>query len=493
MWKVEKFCRHRAALVGIVSYLLAVAGTPDACAQSSRGIPRPDHVVIVVEENRAYGKIIGASAAPYINSLAQRGAVFTEYFGVRHPSQPNYLAMFSGSTQGVGDDSCPHRFDAPNLGTSLLDGGFTFAAYSEGLPAIGSGVCESGGYARKHAPWINFTNLSPQTHLPFSMFPSDFNLLPTVSFVVPNLNNDMHDGSTERGDAWLQEHLDAYLQWAQTNNSLLIVTWDEAGKGSQIATLFVGPMVQSGMYGGRINHYHLLRTLEDMFGLPYAGYSADVPPIANVWRNGNPPPDVVLTSPADGAVFTVPTNILLAAEAFSSGGPIAKVEFFSGVTKLGEASGESPVFVWSNVPPGNWSVSAKVIDSQGGMSASPLAAIRVNGAAVNPFLTAKGLYAGLLNSSNPSAFTNSGHFTLKINAVGKFAGKLTMDGAMYSLRGRFDGDGSAHSNATRPGKVPLAVELQLDLFGTTDQIRGTVSDGTWTAILDGNRPRPARS
>src|SRR5689334_19461823 len=73
-------------------------------------LPRPDHVVIVIEENHGYDQIIGASAAPYINRLARQGALFTAAHGITHPSQPNYLALFSGSTQGVHDDSCPHTF-----------------------------------------------------------------------------------------------------------------------------------------------------------------------------------------------------------------------------------------------------------------------------------------------------------------------------------------------------------------------------------------------
>src|SRR5436853_945222 len=100
-------------LFGIVLFTAAPART-----QSS--VPRPDHVVVVMEENHSYSEIIGSSAAPYINGLASQGALFTDSYGVEHPSQPNYLDLFSGSNQGITDDSCPHTFSAPNLGSELI-------------------------------------------------------------------------------------------------------------------------------------------------------------------------------------------------------------------------------------------------------------------------------------------------------------------------------------------------------------------------------------
>jgi hypothetical protein len=254
-------------------------------------LPRPDHVVIVIEENHGFDQIIGAAAAPYINRLARQGALFTDAHGITHPSEPNYLALFSGSTQGVHDDSCPHSFSAPNLGRALLDAGLTFTGYSENLPTAGSTVCGANGYVRKHNPWVNFTNVPATANLPFDRFPTDYRSLPTVAVVVPTEDNDMHSGSIQRGDAWLQQHLDGYVQWAQTHNSLFILTWDEDDftTPNQIPTLFVGPMVRAGRYAEPINHYHVLRTLEDLYSLPYAGNSATVAPIVDVWTTASNP------------------------------------------------------------------------------------------------------------------------------------------------------------------------------------------------------------
>ena len=465
----------------------AVMAASTATAQNPAGIPRPDHVVIVVEENRGLVGVVGASDAPYINELAGRGALFTEYYAVAHPSQPNYLALFSGSTQGISDDSCPHTFAAPNLGKALLDAGLTFAGYSESLPSVGSTSCESGPYARKHVPWADFVNVPARLNLPFSQFPSDFNQLPTVSFVIPNEDNDMHSGSTQAGDNWLRIHLAAYVQWAQTNNSLLIVTFDEGGPLNQVATILVGPMVQPGSYCQRVTHYHLLRTLEDMFGLSYAGRSANVPPMANVWRSGNVPPQITVTSPPDGTAVAAGTNLLLAAEASSAVSMITKVEFFSGATRLGEATAAPYTMVWSNVPPGTLCVSAKATDAQGNVSASGSVELTATGAAANPFPAVKGVYSGLFIAPVETGFTNSGWFTLRVTAKGSFTARLILEGTKYPLRGRFDNSGLAAAILNRPGHNPITIELSLDLSSGIHRVGGTVSDGTWSATLDGER------
>ena len=170
-------------------------------------------MVIVVEENHSSAGILGNSDAPYINALAASGANMTQAFAETHPSQPNYIALFSGGTQGVTDDSCPQTLSADNLGAQLITAGYSFAGYSEGLPGTGSTVCANANnkYARKHNPWVNFSNLPTSANLPMTSWPTDFSPLPTVSFVIPNLNNDMHDGTVASGDSWLQANMDPYI------------------------------------------------------------------------------------------------------------------------------------------------------------------------------------------------------------------------------------------------------------------------------------------
>src|SRR5579875_2309367 len=265
-----------------------VATVAPALTSTAQGLPRPAHVVIVIEENHSFRNVIGSGSAPYLTSLANRGALFTNSVAITHPSQPNYLALFSGSTHGISSDSCPHTFTSANLASELIAAGFSFGGYSEGLPKPGYTGCTKGPYARKHNPWVNFTTVPSRANLPFSRFPnsSHFSSLPTVSFIIPNLNDDMHNGTIRQGDTWLKNHLSAYVQWAETHNSLLIVTWDEndGSPGNQIPTLFVGQMVKTGRYSERINHYTVLRTLEAMYGLPALGNSAHLSPITDCWR-----------------------------------------------------------------------------------------------------------------------------------------------------------------------------------------------------------------
>jgi hypothetical protein len=250
-------------------------------------LPKIDHIVIVIEENHARQQIIGNSSAPYMNLLAAQGANFTNYHAIEHPSQPNYLDIFSGSNQGVTNDRMPKtKFSSANLASELIAKNYTFAGYSEDLPSIGFNGESHNKYARKHNPWTNFTNVPKKANQPLKNFPTDFKQLPTVSFVIPNLQHDMHDGTIKEADQWLKNHLDAYVQWAKTNNSLLIVTWDEDDEShdNKIPTFFVGPMVKQGQYDENVNHFNLLRTIEDIYGLSHAGESNSAETIANIWK-----------------------------------------------------------------------------------------------------------------------------------------------------------------------------------------------------------------
>ncbi|WP_432585078.1 alkaline phosphatase family protein [Streptomyces sp. HD1123-B1] len=262
-----------------------------SAAPAAASLPRYDHVVIVPFENKNYTSIKGSSKAPYLNSLASQGALATNSFGLTHPSQPNYIGLFSGSQQGVDDDSCPNNFSTGNLGKQLIDAGKSFTAYSEDLPSAGYTGCKSGDYRRKHAPWADFPTVGNSSHhLPFSSFPSDYGKLPTVSFVVPDMCHDMHDCSVETGDTWLKNNLDGYAQWAKTHNSLLIVTFDEDNFTSvnQIYTSFVGANVKTGYASNtQINHYSVLRTLEDMYGLPPLGGAAGKSAISDLWTTSS--------------------------------------------------------------------------------------------------------------------------------------------------------------------------------------------------------------
>ncbi len=206
----------RGALLWLLT--LSIAGcamsldTTSTPGGAAKPLPHYDHIVIVVEENHSYADITSATDAPYLASLARQGAVFTDAHAITHPSQPNYLALFAGSTFGVADDSCPQQLAGPNLASELIGHGLSFTGYSESMPAPGFTGCDDGTadqlYARKHNPWVDFANVPTTSNQPFTSFPADFSQLPSVAFVVPNQVHDMHSGTIADADAWLRQHMD---------------------------------------------------------------------------------------------------------------------------------------------------------------------------------------------------------------------------------------------------------------------------------------------
>lgn len=272
------------ALAGVLGVIGGAVGSPAAGATPA--VPRFTHVVVVVMENHSGAAIVNNPDAPYINSLMTSGAKFTNSNGVTHPSQPNYLALFSGSTQGVTDDSCPHTFGGPNLGSQLRSAGLTFAGYSESMPAKGYTGCASGEYVRKHNPWVDFSNTPAAVNHTMLGFPSAPSSLPTVAFVIPNLQDDMHDGTVAQADNWLRSTLSGYVTWANTHQSALILTWDEDdySHANNIPTVIVGAHVRPGSYTEFTNHYRMLRTLQTAYGLPALGSTADYAPITDTWK-----------------------------------------------------------------------------------------------------------------------------------------------------------------------------------------------------------------
>ena len=282
-----------AAVAALVPACAASGGTglaPRASSgneAASRGAKRTaNNVVVVIMENRDYDRVIGNRDAPYIdNVLVPQAAVMTNSHAVGHPSQPNYLALFSGSTQGIRNDSCPHVFSAENLGDELLNAGVGFAGYTESMPSDGFMGCHAHLYARKHNPWADFANVPATSNLIYDGFPS---APPAVMFLVPNLCHDMHDCTTKAGDRWLRNHLSPILQYNTAHDGLLVLTWDEAAPDADgtdhIATLLIGPMVRPGEYAQYVSHYNVLRTIEDNFNLPCTANACGARPLAKIWR-----------------------------------------------------------------------------------------------------------------------------------------------------------------------------------------------------------------
>ena len=258
-------------------------------ARNRATLPTIAHLTVVMMENRDYASIIGVRDASYINkTLVKQGALLTNSHAVSHPSEPNYLAIFSGSTQGVSSDDCPLTFSAPNLGQELVAAGKTFRGYSESMPRDGYTGCDANAYARKHNPWVSFTNVPKSSNLVYRPGLVPGAGMADVTFVVPNLDHDMHDGTTKQGDAWLSKHLPPIVAWNAKHDGLLILTWDEASPDNgtnPIATILVGPMVRANVRSKqRVDHYSVTRTIEDAFGLPCTAQACNRTDIAEIWR-----------------------------------------------------------------------------------------------------------------------------------------------------------------------------------------------------------------
>jgi hypothetical protein len=201
------------------------------------------------------GPAVGNPAAPYLTALAGRGADFTDSHGIARPSQPGYLALFSGSTHAVTGDSCPHTFLTRNLGGDLIAAGKSFTGYAESLPSAGVSVCSTGSYLRTDVPWSDFSDVPMSATKALRSFPqaatADFGSLPDVSFVTPSLCARVRPCTVTMADRWLSAHLGAYIRYALHHDSLLIVTFaagdSDRGDGSTvIPIIFVGDHVRAG-------------------------------------------------------------------------------------------------------------------------------------------------------------------------------------------------------------------------------------------------------
>jgi hypothetical protein len=209
----------------------------------------------------------------------------TNFHAETHPSQPNYFALYAGSTFGVTDDR-NHDEPDPSLYTILTGAvpALTFAGYVESSDTNRGASNGTTLAVRKHNPWESFPE-GKGVEKDFSSFPHDFTQLPVVCWIIPNLKNDMHDGTTAQGDAWLKTHISAYATWCQTHQSLLVITWDEADNlgPNRVPTLVLGQYIKPGTYSENVSHYNLLSTILASRGLRGPRNAGTIVPIADIF------------------------------------------------------------------------------------------------------------------------------------------------------------------------------------------------------------------
>jgi phosphatidylinositol-3-phosphatase len=257
------------------SLVPAVGGTPDASTPCmGTATPVWHHVVWILMENKPYSSIIGSNDAPYVNSLASKCGLATNYSAITHPSLPNYIAMTSGSTQGITDDAEPpsHPLTAPSLFSQLGRG---WRSLEETMPE-NCYLTNSDSYAVRHNPAAYFTNIRKAcTHrdVPLGSTPD---ISARFTFVTPNACNDMHDCSVAVGDRWLSSFIPRILSSPTyaAGDTALVLTWDEDdhSAGNHVVTVIVAPSVPAGTKSATtFTHYSLLRTTEEMLGQPLLG------------------------------------------------------------------------------------------------------------------------------------------------------------------------------------------------------------------------------
>ncbi len=288
--------RWIGALLGLAA--LGAFGVGASPAPAAGTVPAFNHIFTIVMENHSYGQIIGSGSAPYINSLAAKYGLATNYFAVAHPSLPNYLALTGGSTFGITSDCTTCFVSAPNIAKDRVEAsGRSWKAYMESMPRP-CFVGDSYPYMQKHDPFIYFNDIRTNATecnkvVPYSTLATDLKsagTTPNYAWITPNMCNDMHDCSVSTGDTWLKNNVPAILNSAAftTQNSLLMITWDEdnGSSGNHVATLVIAKSVPAGFRSSvRYTHYSLLRTVESAWGLsPLTGNDGGASPMSDFFH-----------------------------------------------------------------------------------------------------------------------------------------------------------------------------------------------------------------
>lgn len=372
-------------------------------------VPVYDHIVVVVMENHDYGQIIGAAVdAPYLNSLAASGALLSNYRGITHPSEPNYFALYAGSTFGIADDR-GYKGSGPTLATILQGAGKTFAGY-----------VERQGRSHDHNPWESFAE-GHAVEKDFSAFlHNEFTSLPTVSFVIPGVYHDMHDGTVSQGDQWLKANIGPYGNWATDHNSLLVVTWDESASDpdNHVPAILYGAHVATGTYPEAYNHYNLLSTILAASNLSAPRSAAAATPVR-------------VFTPAPGSGKTVSSDVAGAITLTRASSPLS-------VTASGTITSTGPDVDGVNGPTGEeWTIvnDGTIVSSAGLGVALAGSGTIINGPTRAATASITGAGAGVRIERHPSSVTNAGRISATGTGIDLRDGGVVTNHAAAALHG----------------------------------------------------------
>ena len=300
--------------------VLLISGSPVPAPAAA--LPRVDRMIVIVLENQEAGNILSRdpsqSKTPRLRAIALQQRIATNYFGVTHPSEPNYVSMIGGDYYDFESDagSCftrklkldCHKTDARNLVDELESKHISWMALMQSMPStgyLGADYFFTTTYAEKHNPFIFFSDIATNPKrmanirplgTPDSILPilADERSAPQFLYVVPDLCHDMHGAPQCRNKDALYKTSDEYVSAlianivrspAFTANSALLVTWDEgstnmaccglASGGGRVATIVIRKHPSVFRSNVSYNHYSLLATLQAVWGLPRIGHTSD--------------------------------------------------------------------------------------------------------------------------------------------------------------------------------------------------------------------------
>jgi hypothetical protein len=278
---------------------LAIAGV--SASHPCGAIAEPqhiDHVIWVWMENQPYNKLIGSKKAPYLNQLANRCGLATNYHNITHPSAPEYIAATSGFLGGKDDctaKQCPDPHDS--IFAQATRAGETWASYDESM--VGNCVDGfHGNYDVNHNPAVYYTKLHDQCmkyDVPMgnltrgALVDALRSDLPTFTFITPNLVHDTHNTTIPIGDRYLSALMPKILNsgYYKSGDTAVFLVWDEGedGKsahcahnttdiGCHVPAVVMSPSIDPGTKSAVLfNHYSLLKTAEELLDLPYLGHA----------------------------------------------------------------------------------------------------------------------------------------------------------------------------------------------------------------------------
>ena len=311
---------RRMCLCAVILTLIVVAMPMglSASGDDGRGF---DHVFIIMMENTGYGALIGNSNAPFINAAASQRGLATNYYGVTHPSQPNYIAATSGSTNGVADDS-DTTIDVVNIVDQLDARGKTWKAYMQSYSLCTTPLdhaCGNQLYERKHNPFISYADVQNNATrvakiVDFTQLATDLasNTVPDYVWISPDQCNDMHGrGATpadpcdfsqvpaliSAGDTFLLNTVNAIMtSKAWTGNSVIFIVWDESdftgsgpfgfgdtsgccdanpGGGHVVGLVISNALRFARSSRAAFNHYSMLATIQESWHLGCLAFTCD--------------------------------------------------------------------------------------------------------------------------------------------------------------------------------------------------------------------------